>query len=328
MSVLTAGYLAGLAVALAALALGSGHTGWGAFLREIVHLLFVPVPVLLVLAGLVRAQRTFLALLVPLAVFAAGCGPLLAIRTPSAPTGPSFRVMTFNVGAARGLESPERVIETVRAARPDVAALVEARRDTLATLGPALRATYPYQASSAQTAIISRFPLLDDRDNPHLAGAHDVLTVTIVVGDRPVSLTAVHLRRIDGYTGLGSGPLPLLRAIRTFSTAERDAAVDALMSQADSVDYARVIVGDFNMTPTSRAYGLMTGAMRDSFREAGWGLGHSYPTTLRSLRSGLSVPLLRIDYVFHSDALVATSARVGPGGGSDHLPVVSDLAFR
>ena len=34
------------------------------------------------------------------------------------------------------------------------------------------------------------------------------------------------------------------------------------------------------------------------------------------------------DYIFHSADLRAVTARVGPDGGSDHLPVVADFAFR
>jgi endonuclease/exonuclease/phosphatase (EEP) superfamily protein YafD len=66
--------------------------------------------------------------------------------------------------------------------------------------------------------------------------------------------------------------------------------------------------------------------LRDSYQEVGWGFGHTYPTTPQSF--GISVPLLRIDYVFHSAELVALRARVGPDGGSDHLPVVADLSIR
>jgi endonuclease/exonuclease/phosphatase family metal-dependent hydrolase len=42
----------------------------------------------------------------------------------------------------------------------------------------------------------------------------------------------------------------------------------------------------------------------------------------------VSLPLLRIDYIFHSADLATVGARVGPLGGSDHLPIVADLAFR
>ena len=78
--------------------------------------------------------------------------------------------------------------------------------------------------------------------------------------------------------------------------------------------------------------------MHDAWREAGWGFGHTFPGEPTPERGGsrpvlLGVPvptwLVRIDYIFHSDALVTIAARVGPGDGdSDHRPVVATLSFR
>ena len=61
--------------------------------------------------------------------------------------------------------------------------------------------------------------------------------------------------------------------------------------------------------------------LNDSFRETGWGFGH----TLHPAFS--PVPLQRVDYVWHSDEFVATQAFVGQRGGSDHLPFVAKLAL-
>ena len=60
----------------------------------------------------------------------------------------------------------------------------------------------------------------------------------------------------------------------------------------------------------------------DSFREAGFGLGLTYP-----LRFGSSElpPFLRIDYVWHTRELRAVDAHVMPDTGSDHLPVWVEL---
>ena len=39
-------------------------------------------------------------------------------------------------------------------------------------------------------------------------------------------------------------------------------------------------------------------------------------------------PLLRIDYIWHSDELRAASARVGEDIGSDHLPLTAEFEWR
>ena len=61
--------------------------------------------------------------------------------------------------------------------------------------------------------------------------------------------------------------------------------------------------------------------MHDSFREAAIGLGATWPANAAPWP-----PLLRLDYVWHSDGLRAVSAETGPHLGSDHLPLVVTLA--
>jgi endonuclease/exonuclease/phosphatase (EEP) superfamily protein YafD len=41
----------------------------------------------------------------------------------------------------------------------------------------------------------------------------------------------------------------------------------------------------------------------------------------------IGLPLWRIDYVLHSPDLVSLRAVVGDYGGSDHRPVMAELAF-
>ena len=100
------------------------------------------------------------------------------------------------------------------------------------------------------------------------------------------------------------------------------------MSHVRSVEGPQLVTGDFNQTEWSPSYPLVTAELRDSFREAGWGFGHTFPSTLSWARWDISLPLLRIDYIFHSGELLAQDARVGPASRSQHLPVIVDLAFR
>jgi endonuclease/exonuclease/phosphatase family metal-dependent hydrolase len=39
-------------------------------------------------------------------------------------------------------------------------------------------------------------------------------------------------------------------------------------------------------------------------------------------------PVVRIDYVWHTRHFIATRAWVGGRTGSDHLPVIAELAWR
>jgi vancomycin resistance protein VanJ len=319
------------AVAVAgAFALGffGGRVGWPALARELAHLLFAPLPLLLLAALALRGRVALLLAIPPLGLLAQVYGQQLWPGAAPVAEGPRLRVLSFNVGTARGLGQLEPVLAAVRAADADVVCLVEARPDSFQTLGRALGDAYRYQAGNVSVFVFSRFPLLDARAGFLPSGAHDSLLVDVVVGDRLVSLAGVHLRRTDAYGGLGRGVGSLLRAGSSYDPGPRDAAVDDLTAHLRALGGTRVLAGDFNMSQWSHSYRELSAELTDSFREGGRGLGHTYPATSRAMGWEVSLPLLRIDYIFHSADLATVWARIGPLGGSDHLPIVADLAFR
>jgi len=218
------------------------------------------------------------------------------------------------------------VLDAILRADADVVVLVEARDGPMNTIGAALVGTYPYQVGSSSVYIFSRLPLVEPQRGIVRSGAHDSLLAQVQVGGRLIGVAAVHLVRTEAYTGIGGGVPSLLQNGRQYRTAERDAAAAELAAGLSQLGRPVVLAGDFNMTASSRSYDLVAARFEDSFREAGWGFGHTYPTRLRGL--GIALPLLRIDYIFHSPELVALRAAVGADGGSDHLPLVADLALR
>jgi endonuclease/exonuclease/phosphatase family metal-dependent hydrolase len=100
-----------------------------------------------------------------------------------------------------------------------------------------------------------------------------------------------------------------------------------------------IVAGDLNATDQNHAYELIANELHDAWRRVGFGFGHTFPGHptrdeggSRPSILGLSSPLwlIRIDYIFHSQELEATSARLGlyPGpGGSDHRGVVATLTL-
>jgi endonuclease/exonuclease/phosphatase (EEP) superfamily protein YafD len=93
-----------------------------------------------------------------------------------------------------------------------------------------------------------------------------------------------------------------------------------LAKRLKAVSGPLVVTGDFNNTPwsgTFRAF-LAASGLRDSSQ--GRGPLPTWPA---------SAPLLRIplDHCFHSDSVSVLSKRPGPDIGSDHLPLIIDVAF-
>jgi vancomycin resistance protein VanJ len=315
-------YVAALALYLAAVAGGVAMNGWLGTVRELALYLFVPLPALLLAGLLLRARRTLLLLLLPTAAFLALYGGQFVPRATAAAAGPAFRVLTFNVAAGRGYGQAEPVVQLIRSVAPDLVALQEVRADALDTIGAALRESYPYQGRSADGVILSRAPLLETYALRPETGAHEGLVAEAVIGDRVVTLVNAHPYLPTQYSHWRRAGLDLARS---YSTSARNAAVADLLDYLQTVDGPRVLVGDFNMSASSFAHDLLTTQLRDAYQEAGWGFGHTVPANLEPAAPAISLPLFRVDYIFHSSELAARRAWVGPYTNSNHLPVIADL---
>lgn len=152
-----------------------------------------------------------------------------------------------------------------------------------------------------RVAILSRLPLADGRitDDPGPGRAIIRASVSPPWG-APVRLFATH-------------PMP---AKTPRYQAERDAMIEAVRAEAEAVAHGRfVVMGDFNITPSAPAYRRLPG------RRAGpaW----AAPTWLARV-PGLG---LTIDHVLVGAGLGVREARIGPGVGSDHFPVLARIAL-
>jgi len=79
-----------------------------------------------------------------------------------------------------------------------------------------------------------------------------------------------------------------------------------------------ILAGDFNMPVESRIYRANWSSLRNAFSEAGQGWG----TTKQTSWFGT-----RIDHILYSSAWRCRKAWVGPAMGSDHRPLIADLAL-
>ena len=125
-----------------------------------------------------------------------------------------------------------------------------------------------------------------------------------MVGDREVAVLGIHPL---APTGPGRTEL-------------RDGQLDWAAEWAESQSGPTVVTGDFNATLWSHAYRELQrrGGLTESMR--GFGLQPSYP---------VGAPLLRvpIDNLLHSTDLATVSRQLGPALGSDHFPLLVELAI-
>jgi endonuclease/exonuclease/phosphatase (EEP) superfamily protein YafD len=128
--------------------------------------------------------------------------------------------------------------------------------------------------------------------------------VTLRSGAAPVRVLGIH-------------PIsPITSERAALRNAQLEWAADWAASARDRV----VVTGDLNATPWSHAFHRFVGdsGLLDSSR--GFGLQPSFPMD--------GNPLIRvhIDHLLHSDDLVTVDRRLGPRLGSDHAPLIVELA--
>jgi vancomycin resistance protein VanJ len=320
-----------------------------AMLGEFTPWFFLPLPLWLLTAALGRSRRAVLTAALPWALFAALYGHMLvpyarsitqtasvdgATRAPET----TLRLMTFNVGSA--LYAPNALVNTVTRVAPDVLFIQELTEDMARALGPRLVGTYPYYAlrlnRPVTQGIWSRFPLsgAESWDCPpettrDARTQHAVLNVN---GQR-VQLVNAHPHPPSvRWQRWPQMPLPLPLG----ETTERRwnevtglaRCIAPLLLGPDPV----IVAGDFNLTQRAPEYRILRGiGLHDTHGEVGLGFGLSFPARPATLWRGRPVPpvpLVRIDYIWHSDHVQALGVRVGESAGtSDHHPLIADLKF-
>ena len=94
--------------------------------------------------------------------------------------------------------------------------------------------------------------------------------------------------------------------------ATREAQIQAAFQAARTDVPPFILAGDTNLPVLSSIARRNVGGVTDAFVEAGFGFGYTFPAKR---------PWMRIDRAFGSDGVRFLSARVGPRGASDHLPL-------
>jgi vancomycin resistance protein VanJ len=293
--------------------------GW---FNSFVHLLVIPSVVLLPVALLLRRRIAAALLVLPLLVCLSIYVPVFLPRPAlAAPEGvPQLSVLTYNLKSqATNLEPLTQVI---READADVVALQELSEAAAAHLDSELAGIYPYRALHPQPGapipgqgILSRYPITSDMYWRIYLGHQ---RVTLDVAGQEITLYNVHPGQ------------PLSRG----GFARRQEELSAVLDRVRAETGPLLLVGDFNMSDQSDLYREITALYGDAYRQAGAGMGFTFPAGVPQFQA-LSdtvrlriLPLARLDYIFHDAAFLPVAARVWPeSGGSDHRPVLATLAL-
>lgn len=236
--------------------------------------------------------------------------PLFRAPPVAARAGPAATLRVMEINLLRENGHSNQAVQVIRDAKADVVVALELTPEWLQRLEP-LRADYPYIVAEPQEdcfglAVFSRHRVTAERElwlEPRWVPS---LRVVLDVNGRAVDVIATH-------------PVPPKSAAQTQA---RDEQLRSLAREARARTGSLLLVGDLNATPWTPAFRalLRDGELENSGR--GFGLTPTWP----SFGPGrlFRIP---IDHVLMSPDIRATGRRVGRAFGSDHLPLVVDLAF-
>lgn len=300
------------------------HPWWLFAFNALSFYFFVPLPLVALAAVFIRRRWIWVgtALVLLLGLFLYGWSYLPG-RVASAPAGQPLTVMTYNVLGFN--DHPKDVVAVIRASGADVVGLQELNPQVAHAIQDQLSELYPYQELDGQTGVtgsgaISRYPmhLTDEKMPGGWVGTPQILSLTV----HGASVTVLNLHPF----ATNPGPPELVEL--TISERERQARAirDFALAHPEPV----LVTTDLNATAQNTAYKIVTSTLTDSWMEAGWGPGFSFPGGVSRGLAGADFPTwaIRIDYVFHSSHFRATEAHIGSWDGwSDHRPVVVQLVL-
>ncbi len=281
--------------------------------------LFLPVPLLLLIALLTRSRLAAFSNAVLVVIGILLYAPVYLPRAANAEARASrLRVMTFNLGP--GQATPQGVAEAIANENADIIAVQELTPATAEALRQQL--VYPamiLQPEYESIGLISRYRVIRREWIRPLGQGRLSLNVILDVGGTPVHFLAVHPYPPD-IIWLADLPVPV-----GLDDSEQAKEIANFAATASRLGNYTLVAGDFNGGDSGRGYQAMASVLQDSYREAGSGLGFTFPSELRFGRFPIPGPFIRLDYIFHSPDIQAAEAQVKCLGGSDHCYVVADL---
>lgn len=309
------------------------------------YFIFLLVNVLFILIWLFMGRWEFLVSLVAILVrypflplfFQLGGTP----NPPSpeeCPDADIVKMMTFNVHGFHGPDDSlsadtgaAMFLQLVRENSPDILCLQEYfsphgvnATDSLEAMGYIHR----YGPNGYGLIILSKFPFSYVDHNPD--PAHFCVEVN---HDRhPFYVCSVHLNSYqldgedkEGLEAIMHGSTDTAKAKRIYRKFRRTIFShehqweNYLSPLVDGKMKPLVVLGDFNDTPASYLYQMMSRNMVDSYTEQGRGFCTTYHGPF---------PDFRIDHVFHSPDIHALSYRRIKSDASDHYPILVSLDMK
>ncbi|MBZ0294033.1 MAG: endonuclease/exonuclease/phosphatase family protein [Anaerolineae bacterium] len=283
-----------------------------------VHLLLISTLFLLPICLLARRYLAALALLPALVTFVVSYGVMFdPVVTAALPDDtPQLTLLTYNLTSKKA--NPEQLAANILEADADFVAVQELSPKVADYLEATLSEIYPYYYTHTEEGffavgmgVFSRYPILSE-EYWRIHRAHQRVALDF------------HGQQIIIYN-----TRPIYPFISAGGFSRHREEVQALLDRANQETDPAILMGDFNMSDQSDSYRLITQTYTDAYHQIGWGMGFTFPAAEpdldvvpRPLRRLLTIPVVRLDYVFLNNGIQPVEAHVlSVSGKSDHLPL-------
>lgn len=257
-------------------------------------------------------------------------------------SGFSFKVCTYNVGLFVQKESMNRdktlhmVSRLVSIEKPDIVCFQEFYIKDTATIRREFQ-SYPYSyyhffnlhnGARFGNLTISKYPIVSSGKLTFKGSTNLSIYTDIGLSGKTVRIYNSHLE---------SHSISFTTLIKKMSESDqvtedifkvhdrlantfkkRALQVNSIAIHVSESEYPAIICGDFNDTPMSYTYHILTRDRNDSFKEAGRGFSATYSHLW---------PLLRIDYILYPKYFMSVSHTTKRVSYSDHYPVFAEIVI-
>lgn len=221
-------------------------------------------------------------------------------------SGEELRVLLSNVNKYQ--DNSEQAIAFVQQERPDIVVFVEAGTLVSGKLKASLQDILPYSLEHQDTdydgTIIFSNILLENPAVKSLGGGRKSLLAKLRIAGQDISLIAVHPSKATGEIYF----------------AERNRQLAAIGDYVARLKTPTILVGDMNVTMWSPYYRDLVNKTELNNVRAGFGILPTWPI----FQPLLSIP---IDHCLVSKEFQVLATRKGRKIGSDHLPLITDIAI-
>ena len=302
--------------------------------------IFIANLLILLILILLKARKALLYPLLALVIAIPGFLRSYSIKKENTEPG-NLKIMSYNIACFRDITDNQRdsnsvkldIIETIKEQNPDVLCLQECnlsktkKVDYIADFAEEIGCEYYFGTKG--NWIFSKYPFEDDEFTDLFNSIENVGFVKLIDagGLGKFYVECVHLQSFN----ITKEEIEYLRDAKNYvensettgkslifklkeGFQKRTEDTKMIVGNMPQNGLPIIICGDFNDTPLSYTYHQMRNAgMNDAFLQVGHGLGKTYCGRL---------PLLRIDYFWHSDDIVPMTFTRVKKKMSDHYPIV------